>query len=166
MRVAERISNLKKILLSKRNIIQKFTEVSFRKFSIKSLHKRNSFFPRYMMITDFLRSILRRPAVAEFNKHRIIQKPICFIINAVVFGICPLCPYRVCFKPSIFYGVIITLLRNPFKIITEIMKFNIFWNMGCLMMLFLIMTIYPKLKICPGHFNHNFPYTLLTSGLN
>src|SRR3989344_4240530 len=85
MRVAEGIYDFRKFFFRHADIIQKFAKVSFWKFAVKSFYKRSAFVSGNMMVANFLRRVLRRPSVAEFNVGGVIKEAVSFIVYTVIF---------------------------------------------------------------------------------
>ena len=83
----EAIAGRFELLARQRNVVQEFFEVLLRELAIEPMRERDALFPGQMSVANFLRSILRRAAIAELDERGVVEEPIGLVVDTVVFGV-------------------------------------------------------------------------------
>ena len=84
-----------------------------------------AFFPRQMIVANFLRGIVGGPADPELDVRRIVVKSVDLVVEAVVFTVGTFRAHRIGFEAGMLNRIVIALLGGPFEIVAKIVHLDL-----------------------------------------
>src|SRR6185503_8002654 len=102
-------------------VLHDLLEVKVRELSVKSLDEGYSLLAKKVFVPDLLRCVVGRPPDTELHKGRVVMKIVNLVVNAVVFGICPLGPNRTGLETGMLGRVVVGFLGDPLQVIAQVM---------------------------------------------
>ncbi len=91
--------------------------MALRELPAESVHQYHAFLPGDLLVPDFLRGILRRAAVAEFDECRVVEEIIRPVIKTVVLAVGSGRALGSSLETAVLHGVVEGFLWVPVQVV-------------------------------------------------